>query len=217
MPDNAALSKMLSEVGAVSAVQAGSKVREIEDPLTWAFYFLALLAVSVEDPKAKEMAAYAQLIIHLSQRHGGRGWLAYNRLFRQQAAAGCSHPWNQLAPFLLATTIMTPGPAKRSCELCNGADHTTNQCALFHASSISKSLPAGTPDTPSKKMRVYEPCRCFNRGNCHNAMTCKFVHNCSTCGDFGHPASACIGKQEPRFPSWTKAANQASSSAAVSK
>ena len=32
MPDNAALSKMLSEVGAVSAVQAGSKVREIEDP-----------------------------------------------------------------------------------------------------------------------------------------------------------------------------------------
>ena len=57
MPDNAALSKMLSEVGAVSVVQAGSKVREIEDPLTWAFYFLALLAVSVEDPKAKEMAA----------------------------------------------------------------------------------------------------------------------------------------------------------------
>ena len=92
MLDNAALSKMLSEVGAVSAVQAGSKVREIEDPLTWAFYFLALLAVSVEDPKAKEMAAYAQLIIHLSQRHGGRGWLAYDRLFRQQAAAGCSHP-----------------------------------------------------------------------------------------------------------------------------
>ena len=43
MPDNAALSKMLSEVGAVSAVQAGSKVLEIEDPLTWAFYFLALL------------------------------------------------------------------------------------------------------------------------------------------------------------------------------
>ena len=32
MPDNAALSKMLSEVGAVSAMQAGSKVREIEDP-----------------------------------------------------------------------------------------------------------------------------------------------------------------------------------------
>ena len=211
--------QMLSEVGAVSAVQAGSKVREIEDPLTWAFYFLALLAVSVEDPKAKEMAAYAQLIIHLSQRHGGRGWLAYDRLFRQQAAAGCSHPWNQLAPSLLATTIMTPGPTKRSCELCNGADHTTSQCALFHASSISKSLPAGTPDTPTKRMKVYEPCRCFNRGNCHNALTCKFVHNCSTCGDFGHTALTCTGKPEPpRFPSWAKlAASQASSSAPASK
>ena len=124
MPDNATLSKMLSEVGAVSAVQVGSKVREIEDPLTWAFYFLALLAVSVEDPKAKEMMAYTQLMIHLLQRHGGRGWLAYDRLFRQQAATGCSHPWNQLAPSLLATTIMMPGPAKRSSELCNGADPT---------------------------------------------------------------------------------------------
>ena len=81
MPDNAALSKMLSEVRAVSAVQAGSKIREIEDPPTWAFYFLALLAVLVEDPKTKEMAAYAQLIIHLSQRHWRRGWLAYDRLF----------------------------------------------------------------------------------------------------------------------------------------
>ena len=59
MPDNAALSKMLSEVGAVSAMQAGSKIWEREDPLTWVFYFLALLAVLVEDSKAKEMAAYA--------------------------------------------------------------------------------------------------------------------------------------------------------------
>ena len=66
---------MLSEVGAVSVVQVGSKSREIENPLTWAFYFLALLAVSVKNQKAKDMAAYAQLIIHLSQKHGERvGW-----------------------------------------------------------------------------------------------------------------------------------------------
>ena len=39
IPDNAALSIMLLEVGAISAVQAGSIIWEIEDPLTWAFYF----------------------------------------------------------------------------------------------------------------------------------------------------------------------------------
>ena len=105
MLDNAALSKMLLEVRAVSGVQAESKVREIEDHVIWAFYFLALLAVSIEE---KEMATYAQLIIQLLQ-------------------------------------------------------------------------------------------------------------SCSTCGDFKHPASACIGKQETRFPGWAKAANQASSSASVSK
>ena len=76
MPDNAALSKMPTEVGVVSAVQAGSRVRDIEDTLTWMCYFLALIAVSVEDRRAQHLAAYAQLIIHLSQRHGGRVWLA---------------------------------------------------------------------------------------------------------------------------------------------
>ena len=51
-------------------------MREIEDPPTWTFCFLALIAFSVEK-KAKDLAAYTQLIIHLSQRHRGRGWLAY--------------------------------------------------------------------------------------------------------------------------------------------
>ena len=142
MPDNAALFKMLADVSTISAVQAGSQVRDIEDPLTWTFYFLALIAVSVEDRRAQHLAAYAQLIIHLSQRHGGRGWLAYDRLFRQQAAAGSPHPWNQLAPSLIASTVMSSGhPKFTPCELCNGADHSTTQCALFPASAASKTLP----------------------------------------------------------------------------
>ena len=66
---------MLSEVGTVSVVQVGSKSHEIENPLTWAFYFLAPLVVSVKNQKAKDMAVYAQLIIHLSQKHrGGVRW-----------------------------------------------------------------------------------------------------------------------------------------------
>ena len=53
-------------------------MREIEDPPTWTFCFLALIAFSVEKKATcKDLAAYTQLIIHLSQRHGGRGWLAY--------------------------------------------------------------------------------------------------------------------------------------------
>ena len=48
------------QLRAVSVMQAESKLQEIEDPV-------ALLAVLVEDPKEKEMVAYAQLIIQLSQ------------------------------------------------------------------------------------------------------------------------------------------------------
>ena len=121
---------MLSEVGTVNVVQVGSKSHEIENPLTWAFYFLAPLVVSVKNQKVKDMAVYAQLIIHLSQKHRGTGSLAYDKQFRQQAAVGSNHPWKQLAPSFLATTVMILSPTRRSCELCNGTDHTTLQCAL---------------------------------------------------------------------------------------
>lgn len=106
MPDNAAPSKMLAKVGTVSAVQARSQVRKIED-LTWTFYFLALTAVSVEDRKAKDLVAYAQLIIHPLQRHEGRGWLAYDCLFRQQAAAG-SHTAGISLPLLSLSLLSCP-------------------------------------------------------------------------------------------------------------
>lgn len=53
------------------ASTAGSKLRKIEDPLTWVLYFLSYLAVAVSDSKAREMAAYVQFIIHIAQRHVG--------------------------------------------------------------------------------------------------------------------------------------------------
>uniref|UniRef100_A0A1X7T8W3 Uncharacterized protein n=1 Tax=Amphimedon queenslandica TaxID=400682 RepID=A0A1X7T8W3_AMPQE len=66
-PDNAALTKQILETGS----NAGSKLQELEDPLSWAFYFLAFLAISVPDKRAKELAAYGQIVIQLAQRHGG--------------------------------------------------------------------------------------------------------------------------------------------------
>ena len=86
-PDNAALTKQITDTGS----SAGSKLRELEDPLTWAFYFLAFLAVSVNDRKAKELAAYSQIVIQLAQRHGGRGWLgcSVSKLLRDQMLLDC--------------------------------------------------------------------------------------------------------------------------------
>ena len=32
------------------------------------------------------------------------------------------------------------------------------------------------PKTPTKRLKVYELCRCFNRGKSHHLLTCKFIH-----------------------------------------
>ena len=107
VPDNSALMLQLAELGPSQSVSAG-KLREMDDPLTWVFYFLSFLAVFVSDKRAKELAAYGQVIIHLAQRHGGRGWQAYDCLFRQQNAAGANHPWAELCPSLMTATVMAP-------------------------------------------------------------------------------------------------------------
>ena len=143
------------------------------------FNFLSFLAVSVSDKRAKELAAYGQVIVHLAQRHGGRGWQAYDRLFRQQNAAGANHPWAELCPSLMAATAMAPHPGKgQSCPRCNGSDHDQYACALVSAET--------------KKPRTEaEPCRRFNRGECKlPADVCKFAHTCLLCRT-PHPLSSC--------------------------
>ena len=72
MPDNSALMLQLAELGPNQPVSSG-ELREINDPLTWVFHFLSFLAVSVSDRRARELAAYGQVIFHLAQRHRGKG------------------------------------------------------------------------------------------------------------------------------------------------
>ena len=70
--------------------------------------------------KEKKAAAYGQLIIYLAQEHGGRGWLAYDRLFHQQIASGSSLAGNKFAPSLMASTVLSSGYLRTTCQLCNG-------------------------------------------------------------------------------------------------
>ena len=59
------------------------------------------------DPTTRDQLAYARLIIREALRHGGAGWLDYDRAFRQQAAADPSLRWNTLLPGLLASDYFT--------------------------------------------------------------------------------------------------------------
>jgi hypothetical protein len=82
LPDNVALLEQLSTMGNANPAPTSARLRELKDPLSWVFCFLYFLAASSQDATTQQLAAYSQIIIHLCQKHGGAGWLAYDRLFR---------------------------------------------------------------------------------------------------------------------------------------
>ena len=50
---------------------------------TWLHCFLAFVAAKVESPETRELMPYGQIILMLAQKHGGKGWKAYDTYFCQ--------------------------------------------------------------------------------------------------------------------------------------
>ena len=211
--DNISLLEKLQEVGnahmtPLTAISTASKLRSVKDPLSWAYCFLGFIAAKVEVPQARELAAYGQLVIHMARKHGGRGWLAYDTLFRQQRAAGSLLPWTDINASLMAATVLGSGGESSTgkvCSLCAGSDHVQSECALnllhndqlLPPTSCSSSAGSSSASSSSSNLkppnRRYTPypgasasdkadnrCRRFNRGAC-SANPCRFEHNCSFC------------------------------------
>ena len=95
--------------------------------------FLTYLAVRTTDPLTRDQLTYARLLVRESLRHGGQGWLEYDRLFRQQVAIDQSLRWNTIHSGLQATTILGQrSGGGMACSICQECDHTPSQCATAH-------------------------------------------------------------------------------------
>ena len=222
--DNIALLQRLQELGPLQAshpLLTGSKLREVNDPLSWVSCFLAFMATKTEAKEVRELAAYGQMVLHLAGKHGGKGWMAYDKLFRQQQAAGAAMPWAELNPSLMAATVLgNDGEQGQVCSLCMASDHSTVECALASVEAagtkpgITRQANTGRSSSRPRSQHPYgnysprlnsgypypadEPCRRFNRGTC-NMAPCKFEHCCNYCPARGpHPATHCPQKGGPR-------------------
>ena len=64
------------------------------------------MAIRTTDPATRNQLAYALLLIREHYRHGGQGWMAYDRAFRQQAASDpslrCNNQDYRLLRFLVS-------------------------------------------------------------------------------------------------------------------
>ena len=207
LPDNVTLVERIQGLGnavVVHSPQTTVRLRSISDPLTWVFYFLSFMVASSDCQTTRDMAAYAQIVIHQSRKHPGGGWLAYDQLFRQQRAAGIVLPWNDLAPSIMAATVLRAG---ESCSLCHLPDHPTDQCALYTESN-QKPKPALPGPSKSQRYKPYpsaspkaseEVCRRFNKGTCpFSAASCPYTHACSSCNSIGHALPRCPEKREDK-------------------
>ena len=157
----------------------------------------------------RDILSHGRIVLTLAQRHGGLGWLEYDRAFRQQATADLSIRWNTLNPSLMAATVLSAPPSLsfQPCPHCHEADHRGPDCALASVDPYTEFkpiTPRPKPYTrpPPADAASIEICRRFNRGICTDPSRCKYRHICAipTCLKPGHSALACPLRQDLSRP-----------------
>lgn len=195
--DNAELRRHYEEMhGAmgfhVLPVSSRPRVREVTTLPSWICCFLTFLAASTSDQVIRDRITYAILVVREAMRHGGSGWIDYDRLFRQQASINPSLRWNVIHPELQATTILGQRPAVPGtfCNLCQECDHTSTHCALaqLQPSTIRSGQPSSTRQPARSSTRV---CSSWNDGLCIFPGTCNYRHVCSNCYQSSHTVRDC--------------------------
>ena len=147
----------------------------------------------------RQLLAYQTLIVREARRCGGKGWLAYDSYFRQQAVGDSDVDWSRINQSLYAVTFIAQGDRDkgRCCILCLESDHVAEQCALHTPSSKQSSFRKPEKgmgdgrDSPSGRGRSSARMACFawNQGDCR-FPACKYRHVCVRCSG-EHRISQC--------------------------
>ncbi|CAH3024033.1 unnamed protein product [Porites evermanni] len=145
--------------------------RRVDDITSWleAFSIYCLILSSHFPHCWKDLMQYQLLILRTHRQFAGRVWLAYDRAFREHAAASNLTDWSSINVQLF--NFHAAGASVRSCgEL-----------------SEEFSEPRGAPSS-------LIICKSWNRGHCvAPSSSCRFAHKCSSC--FGpHRVGACPGE-----------------------
>ena len=167
-----------------------SSRREVPDILSWITCFGMYASVVAEKypDRVRQLFAYQTMLGRETRRCGGKGWMAYDMMFRQQAASNPKVDWSVLNNSLYSTTFLVHQTNRgRTCQFCLETDHTYANCALAPLTSGQK--PQREPYSP---MRDYNqddrrvcrsrpdnrgPCFAWNEGRC-SLPYCRYRHIC---------------------------------------
>ena len=200
LADNIALLNQLSSLHGTVPLPLTTvnrtRLREVPSLVSWLYCFNAYVAVRTSDPSTRDMLTYSRLLIREALRHGGSGWMEYDRVFRKQRSINPCLAWNTLEPALQAATILGQSTSAGTyCTICRECDHNANHCALstlqqqLHPTSFTTPQSGSNPRPPKRIETLMQICVAWNKGTCRRP-DCKFRHVCATC-QLGHRAHSC--------------------------
>ena len=121
----------------------------ISDILIWAKCFCLMAAVLSEKfpHKTTHLFAYQWLTIHATKTFRGTAWVAYDRLYRRQAASQHSLDWAAEDPALYNEAFMGQAKIMAQCHHCLSENHQSEACQEFLADCLWSPFPLPSPPT----------------------------------------------------------------------
>ena len=154
------------------------------------------IVTSKKPEKMRQLLAYQTLIVREARRCGGKGWLAYDSYFRQQAVGDDKADWSRLNQSLYAVTFIAQGERTRvavaSCvwrAIMRKSLYTPPPKQTYKKPAEKGASDGRDPGSGRGKGGGRMPCFAWNQGDCR-FPACKYRHVCVRCsGD--HRISQC--------------------------
>ena len=178
----------------------------VSDILVWTECYALMAAVLTEKfPRfSPQLFAYMRRVVHAAKNFRGTAWVAYDRLYRRQAAARRSLDWALEDSALYNEAFVGQAKFIARCKYCLSENHATEACQEFNPSypSYIQAPPFLQHSIPKvnrySSAATTELCRKFNENRC-NYPACKYRHVCFNCG-YPHPAIFCGSRGRDRSP-----------------
>ena len=213
LPDNLELSRRSqSEVQRnLTCISKSPKKQELSEDwkglLAWSVSFSTFIAVvtSKYPGKAQELLAYHTTLLIEALRFGCKGWLSYDRMFREHVEKEPHSSWAMLHPMFYSLTFLRQRVEALTCSTCMAPDHSKSECALAslepsreipsrgqQTESFRQNAPPrkrfrreGTPSSQASGSTSGRAPVCFsyNEGQCfRHPKPCDREHRCIRCG-----------------------------------
>ena len=207
LPDNLELVRhSVDSRGATSCATVKSpKKRELSEDwrglIAWSVCFNTFAAIIAKKypTKSQELLAYHSTILVEALRFGCKGWLSYDRMFREHVEKEPGSNWSILHSMFYSLSFLSQRVEASSCPKCMGSDHEKSECALM----ALEPQPEPNRSRPAESSRQFGPakkrfrrdvvpqsgaatkpiCFSFNEGQCfRHPKPCDREHKCIRCG-----------------------------------